>query len=391
MADETGFYGKRNKNNGLPGRQGSDYLDGINSAQNDFELPDYTGLSNQTGVNVPKAGRANPFSNRLRTGMQAVADTKEAMSDPDNAASTRTFQAGQHDAVSSSIQNEHNPDNAASTRAFRGMNHDVAKNTFEGQYDLEKQPTSSLFRAMRGNGKRVSGLEAVEQTDRAVDNLDYDNQQNSAHPYAQGFYRGFGNAVGNYMKAEHMGAEFDRASERPDQYTGKTPFQTGFEGAKEQDTQNDARNLEYEKTRYHFREPTAEAIHRASEKYGNVLGGVAGVSLLSAVKGVAPIAGMSLSLNNWSRLSNDIYQRVYEKTGNEEFATALGYGAIGTLASDFQPTGLPVKMTPLEYQTVLDPVSRVIDSIISDSIANGFVDEAVEQIVKNKRQQDKPK
>ena len=244
MADETGFYGKRNKNNGLPGRQGSDYLDGINSAQNDFELPDYTGLSNQTGVNVPKAGRANTFSNRLRTGMQAVADTKEAMSDPDNAASTRTFQAGQHDAVSSTIQNEHNPDNAASTRAFRGMNHDVSKNTFEGQYDLDRQPTSSLFRAMRGNGKRVSGLEAVEQTDRAVNNLDYDNQQNSAHPYARGFYRGFGNAVGNYMKAEHMGAEFDRASERPDQYTEKTPLQSARAQVNELGKMNDDANRE---------------------------------------------------------------------------------------------------------------------------------------------------
>lgn len=265
MADETGFYGKRNKNNGLTGSQGSDYLDGINNAPNDFELPDYTGLSNQTGVNVPKAGRANPFSNRLRTGMQAVADTKEAMSDPDNAASTRTFQAGQHDAVSSSIQNEHNPDNAASTRAFRGMNHDVAKNTFEGQYDLEKQPTSSLFRAMRGNGKRVSGLEAVEETDRAVNNLDYDNASGQSHPYVNGIHQGFANSFMNFMKQESRGTEFDKASERPDLYTGKTPFQTGFEGAKEQDTQNDARNLEYEKTRYHFREPTAEAIHRASE------------------------------------------------------------------------------------------------------------------------------
>ena len=384
MAKEYDDYGKRKRNTGLDGSQGSDYLDGVNSAHNDYELPDYTGLSNQTGVNVPKAGRANPFSNRLGTGMQAVADTKEAMSDPDNSASTRTFQAGQHDAVSSSIQNEHNPDNASSTRAFQGMNHDVAKNTIEGQYDLEKQPTSSLFRAMRGNGKRVPGLEAVEQTDRAVDNLDYDNASAQSHPYVNGIHQGFANSFMNFMKQESRGTEFDRASWRPDLYTGKTPFQTGFEGAKEQDRLNDARNLEYEKTRYHFREPTAEAIHRASEKYGNVLGGVAGVSLLSAVKGVAPIGEMSLSLNNWSRLSSDIYQRVYEKTGNEEFATALGYGAIGMLASDLQPAGLFSKRMPLDYQTVLDPVSRVIDSIVSDSISNKFVDMAVDDITNKK-------
>ena len=288
MAKEYDDYGKRKRNTGLDGSQGSDYLDGVNSAHNDYELPDYTGLSNQTGVNVPKAGRANPFSNRLGTGMQAVADTKEAMSDPDNSASTRTFQAGQHDAVSSSIQNEHNPDNASSTRAFQGMNHDVAKNTIEGQYDLEKQPTSSLFRAMRGNGKRVPGLEAVEQTDRAVDNLDYDNQQNSAHPYAQGFYRGFGNAAGNYMKAEHMGTEFDRASERPDQYTEKTPLQSARAQVNELGKMNDDANREYEKTRFNYADPTADSIHKATEKYSNLLGGVAGTSLLLAVKRNVP-------------------------------------------------------------------------------------------------------
>ena len=75
--------------------------------------------------------------------------------------------------------------------------------------------------------------------------------------------------------------------------------------------------------------------------------------------------------------------RVLEQTGNDEFALALGYGAIGTLASDLQPFGLASKKAPLDYQSVLDPVSRVIDSVVSDSISNKFVDMTVDNMARD--------
>ena len=322
--------------------------------------------------------------------MNAVADTKDAISDPDNAASTRLFQAGRHDTVSSAIQDEHHPDNAASTRLFQGMNHDVAQNTFGAQYDLDKQPSSSFWKDVQGNGRRVSGLDAVETTDREVGNLDYDNHSDQSHPYTNSIHNGFVNSLTNFMKAEHMGTEFDKASEYPDLYTNRTPLQTARAGANDIGKINDRYNRQYGQTRFHHTDPTAESIHQAIEKYGNLLGGVAGTSLLMAVKRNLPMTGMTLSLNNWSRLSHEIYQRVYDKTGNDEFAQALGWGGAAVVAQDIASTGLFSKAIPVEYQTIYEPFSRVIDSIVSDHISNRIVDEGVERISKNKRQQDKP-
>ena len=42
-----------------------------------------------------------------------------------------------------------------------------------------------------------------------------------------------------------------------------------------------------------------------------------------------------MSMNNWSRLTNEIYRKVKEKTGNEELALALGWGAMATLPGTF--------------------------------------------------------
>ena len=155
MADEYDNDGSK-RSKGLTGVYGDEYEENLNNAQNDFPMPDYTGAGNRTTPHVPKAGRTNTFGRQLGTGMKAVADTREAIANPDNAPSTRLFQAGNHHAVSSTIQNEHDPANAASTRLWQGMNHEVAGKTIGGMTDLEKQPTSSFFRATRGNGQPVS-------------------------------------------------------------------------------------------------------------------------------------------------------------------------------------------------------------------------------------------
>jgi len=388
MADEYDYYGRK-KNRGLTGVYGDEYAENLNNAGNDFPIPDYTGAPNRTAPNAPKAGRTNTFSQQLGTGMKAVADTREAIANPENAPSTRLFQAGNHQSVSSSIQDEHDPANATSTRLFRGANHDVAGKTVEGQYSLDNQPTSSFFRAIRGNGKPVSGLKAVEETDKAVGNLDYDEQNpQKAHPYAYGFYNGFANSIVNQMKAEHMGTEFEKGSDRPDQYTGTSPLKAARDGFRELGALNEEINKSHEQNRFHYTEPTAESIHQATEKYSNVLG-VAGASLLMSVKRNLPQTGMTLTANNWSRLTHEVYQRVLDKTGDEEFAQAMGWGAMATLASDLEPWGMFSKKLPADYQTIADPVVRVIDSLVSDHLADKVVDEGVDRIVKNKQQQNK--
>ena len=389
MADEYDYYGRK-KNRGLTGVYGDEYAENLNNAGNDFPIPDYTGAPNRTAPNAPKAGRTNTFSQQLGTGMKAVADTREAIANPENAPSTRLFQAGNHQSVSSSIQDEHDPANATSTRLFRGANHDVAGKTVEGQYSLDNQPTSSFFRAIRGNGKPVSGLKAVEETDKAVGNLDYDEQNpQKAHPYAYGFYNGFANSIVNQMKAEHMGTEFEKGSDRPDQYTGTSPLKAARDGFRELGALNEEINKSHEQNRFHYTEPTAESIHQAMEKFDNVLGGVAGASLLMSVKRNLPQTGMTLTANNWSRLTHEVYQRVLDKTGDEEFAQAMGWGAMATLASDLEPWGMFSKKLPADYQTIADPVVRVIDSLVSDHLADKVVDEGVDRIVKNKQQQNK--
>lgn len=389
MADEYDYYGRK-KNRGLTGVYGDEYEENLNNAGNDFQIPDYTGAANRRAPNAPKAGRTNTFSRQLGTGMKAVGDTNEAIANPDNAPSTRLFQAGNHQSVSSSIQDEHDPANATSTRLFQGANHDVAGKTVEGQYSLDNQPTSPFFRAVRGNGKPVSGLKAVEETDKAVGNLDYDEQNpQQAHPYAYGFYNGFANSIVNQMKAEHMGTEFEKGSDRPDQYTATSPLKAARDGFRELGALNEEINKPYEQNRFHYNEPTAESIHQATEKYSNVLGGVAGASLLMSVKRNLPQTGMTLTANNWSRLTHEVYQRVLDKTGDEEFAQAMGWGAMATLASDLEPWGMFSKKLPADYQTIADPVARVIDSLVSDHLADKVVDEGVDRIVKNKQQQNK--
>ena len=384
MADEYDYYGRK-KNRGLTGVYGDEYAENLNNAGNDFPIPDYTGAPNRTAPNAPKAGRTNTFSQQLGTGMKAVADTREAIANPENAPSTRLFQAGNHQSVSSSIQDEHDPANATSTRLFRGANHDVAGKTVEGQYSLDNQPTSSFFRAIRGNGKPVSGLKAVEETDKAVGNLDYDEQNpQKAHPYAYGFYNGFANSIVNQMKAEHMGTEFEKGSDRPDQYTGTSPLKAARDGFRELGALNEEINKSHEQNRFHYKNPTAESIHQAMEKFDNVLGGVAGASLIMAVKQNLPQSGMTLAANNWSRLTHEVYQKVLDKTGNEEFARAMGWGGVAAVAQGIAPaTGFLSNFIPVPYKQIAEPFFRIVDSLVSDHLADQIVDEGVERISKD--------
>ena len=390
MAEEYDDYGRK-KNRSLKGVDGDEYEENLNNAGNDFTLPDYSGLRNRTAPGVPQAGRTNTFSQQVGTGMKAVADTREAIANPDNAPSTRLFQAGNHQAVSSTLQNEHAPANAASTRLFQGANHDVAGKTVEGQYSLDNQPSSWFIRAASGNGKPVSGLKAVEETDRMVDNLDYDQKnQQKAHPYAYGFYNGFANSVVNQMKAEHMGTEFEKGSDRPDQYAGTSPLKAARTGFRELGALNDEINKSYEQNRFHYNEPTAESIHKATEKFDNILGGVAGASLVMAVRRNLPQSGMTLAANDWSRLSHEVYQKVLDRTGNEEFAKAMGWGGVASVAQEIAPaSGFLSKIIPVPYKQIAEPFFRIVDSLLSDDLAGQIVDEGVEYISRRSEREKK--
>ena len=230
--------------------------------------------------------------------MKAVADTNDAQSDPDRAASALLMKAMKHGAVSSSIQEEHDFANAPSTRAMQGMNHEVAPETIENVTDLEKQPTSPFFRAVRGNGTPVSGLKAAEDTDKTVNNLDYENKQKNSHPYANGFYNGFGNAIVKGMEPTYRWTEYLNASQRPDRYTDHSPQETTETGSNKLFEWNGQINRQYDQNRHHENEPTAEAINRAAEKYSNLLGGVAGTSFLMAVQRNLTQSGATLFMSN---------------------------------------------------------------------------------------------
>ena len=97
-------------------------------------------------------------------------------------------------------------------------------------------------------------------------------------------------------------------------------------------------------------EPTAESIHKATEKFDNILGGVAGASLVMAVRRNLPQSGMTLAANDWSRLSHEVYQKVLDRTGNEEFAKAMGWGGVASVAQEIAPaSGFLSKIIPVPY------------------------------------------
>ena len=109
-----------------------------------------------------------------------------------------------------------------------------------------------------------------------------------------------------------------------------------------------------------------------------------------AVQRNLPQTGMTLAANNWSRLSHEVYQRVLDKTGNEEFAKAMGWGGAAAVAQGIAPaSGFLSNFIPVPYNQIAEPFFRVIDSIVSDELANRVVDEGVEYISENKRKQNK--
>lgn len=118
MADEYDYYGRK-KNRGLTAFTGTNTRKTSTMPGTISRMPDYPGVPNRTAPNAPKAGRTNTFSRQLGTGMKAVGDTNEAIANPDNAPSTRLFQAGNHQAVSSSIQDDHDPAMQPPPASFR--------------------------------------------------------------------------------------------------------------------------------------------------------------------------------------------------------------------------------------------------------------------------------
>ena len=58
----------------------------------------------------------------------------------------------------------------------------------------------------------------------------------------------------------------------------------------------------------------------------------------------------------------------------------MGWGAMATLAEDIAPFGLASRVLPVDYQTIAEPVHRILDSLISGPLSNGVVDTAVDEI-----------
>ena len=63
----------------------------------------------------------------------------------------------------------------------------------------------------------------------------------------------------------------------------------------------------------------------------------------------------------------------------------MGWGAIATLAEDIAPFGLASRVLPVDYQTIAEPVHRILDSLISGGLSDYIVNEAVEDISKKNK------
>ena len=84
LAEEYDYYGRKKKR-GLTGVYGDEYGENLDNAGNEFPMPDDTGAADQASGTVPQAGRPTTFTRQFGNGMKAVADTSEALSNPDNA------------------------------------------------------------------------------------------------------------------------------------------------------------------------------------------------------------------------------------------------------------------------------------------------------------------
>ena len=100
--------------------------------------------------------------------------------------------------------------------------------------------------------------------------------------------------------------------------------------------------------------------------------------------------GMTLTANNWSRLTHEVCQRVLEKTGNEEFAKAMGWGGVASVAQEIAPaSGFLSKIIPVPYKQIAEPFFRIVDSLLSDDLAGQIVDEGVEYISRRSEREKK--
>lgn len=98
-------------------------------------------------------------------------------------------------------------------------------------------------------------------------------------------------------------------------YTGTSPQQSAETSGNKLVEWNEQMNQQYRQNLHHETEPTAEAINRANEKYSHFLGGLAGTSFLMAVQRNLVQSGATMSMNNWSRLTNEILPESKRKNG----------------------------------------------------------------------------
>lgn len=98
---------------------------------------------------------------------------------------------------------------------------------------------------------------------------------------------------------------------------------------------------------------------------------------------------MTLAAKDWSRLSHEVYQKVLDRTGNEEFAKAMG-GSVASVAQEIAPaSGFLSKIIPVPYKQVAEPFFRIVDSLLSDDLAGQIVDEGVEYISRRSEREKK--
>ncbi len=98
------------------------------------------------------------------------------------------------------------------------------------------------------------------------------------------------------MEPTYRWTEYLNASQRPDRYTDHSPQETTETGSHKLFEWNGQINRQYDQNRHHENEPTDEAINRATEKYSNLSGGVAGTSFLMAVQRNLTQSGATLSM-----------------------------------------------------------------------------------------------
>ncbi len=327
-----------------------------------------------------------PYPSGLAAGLQATADTLGTEHDPDNQASSRLFQAGQHKAVASSLEEEHDFANAPSVRLMQAARHDVPEKTFDMAFNPDRQPGALLWRQMRESASPVSGMEAVARVNSELSRL-HQWEQEKGPDYARPFFKSLRQSFLNGMRPNHEATVFERASERPDRFARTPPLDKA---------QSDARYLAdwekrledtYQKERQDFSYPdkTAQQIHEMKEKMSALSGSVVEPAILIAVSRRLPGSTIYWTAHEWNRLAGQIHRQVLDKTGNDLLAQSIAAGAIAAMTERFVPGGLfPSRYAP-NFGEIAATVSSVLDGLLA-----GYVGEEVAEWEAKKLIDDSP-